>query len=152
MIIHCSTTMKRVAIGALVCLGALCTASCNKGQEAPVRGTVEITDTTFIEFAVKVSVPIPEDASADTLFANRRAVVTYHTMGTYFVDTIEYASTRFVIKAVDGDRMLVFPDNDVFARNYKPRRNLHHVPGWRQQRKRHIPDIRAMKAHSRIRT
>lgn len=120
--------MKRVAIGALVCLGALCTASCNKGQEAPVRGTVEITDTTFIEFAVKVSVPIPEDASADTLFANRRAVVTYHTMGTYFVDTIEYASTRFVIKAVGGDRMLVFPDNDIFTRNYKPRRKDFALP------------------------
>ncbi len=120
-------SMKNIVL-ALACIWLPCTASCNKLPETPVRKTVEIVDTIFRHYNVEVSIPMSEDADTDTLFANRRAVVTYHTMGTYFVDTIEYASTRFVIKAVGGDRMLVFPDNDIFTRNYKPRRKDFALP------------------------
>ena len=127
MIMHYSTTMKIVAINALV-LAASNAASCTKQAETPTNRKTVITDTVFHKIGVTVSVPEPEDAEADTLFSNERAVVTYHTMGTYFVDTIEYASTRFVIKAVGDDRMLVFPDNDIFTRNYKPRRKDFALP------------------------
>ena len=106
----------------MICLMPLWVASCSKQAAASQKERADITDTVFTRLGATVCAPEPEDADVDTLFANGRAVVTYHTMGTYFVDTIEYASTRFVIKAVGDDRMLVFPDNDIFTQNYKPRR------------------------------
>ena len=107
---------------AIICLMPLWVASCSKQAAASQKERADITDSVFTRLGATVCAPEPEDADADTLFANGRAVVTYHTMGTYFVGSIEYTSTRFVIKAVGNDRMLVFPDNDIFTQNYKPRR------------------------------
>ena len=103
-------------------------ASCSKQAAASQKERADITDSVFTRLGATVCAPEPEDADADTLFANRRAVVTYRTMGTYFIDSIEYASTRFIIKAIGGDHMLIFPDNDIFARNYKPRQKDFRLP------------------------
>ena len=120
-------TMKQFAIS-VICIILFSMISCQNHQEAAEKRTVVINDTTFIKYAVDVSIPTPEDLSYDTLFVGRHSVITYRTMGTYFIDTIEYASTRFIIKAIGGDHMLIFPDNDIFARNYKPRQKDFRLP------------------------
>lgn len=112
----------------MICLMPLWVASCSKQAEADPKERVVITDTVFTRLGVTVSVPEPDEADDDTLFVGRHSVITYHTMGTYFIDTIEYASTRFIIKAIGGDHMLIFPDNDIFARNYKPRQKDFRLP------------------------